>query len=137
VNIQNKKVLDVHGNKDKEGQKVIVWKRHNGSNQRWTITYTDKATKEVTTGYSKEWGMHISRPFYLRSRLPMKRVAEAVSTDVRLRRYHTGRTRQQTWRFDITSKTIKSEYYKTYSMNIHSNGRSSSLRITTTNSRWW
>jgi hypothetical protein len=67
----------------------------------------------------------------------MRRVAECVGTDVRLRRYTTRRVRQQTWRFDMSTKTIKSEYQKSYSMNIHSNGRSSSLRVTTTNSRWW
>jgi hypothetical protein len=67
----------------------------------------------------------------------MRRVAETVSTDVRLKRYHSGRSRQQTFKFDITSKTIKSEYYKSYSMEIPNQGRNSQLRITTTNSRWW
>jgi hypothetical protein len=114
-----------------------VWRKHNGHNQRWAVVYTDKATKEATSGYSKEWGMWISRAFYIRSRLPMRRVAETVSTDVRLRRYHSGRSRQQTWRFDYTSKTIKSEYYKSYSMTIPNNGRNNQLRVTTTNSRWW
>jgi hypothetical protein len=110
VNIQNKKVLDVHGNRDEEARKVIVWKRHNGSNQRWTVVYTDKAAKEQTTGYTKEWGFYINRFFYLRSRMPMRRVAELVGSDIRLRRYTASRSRQQTWRFDITSKTIKSGY---------------------------
>jgi hypothetical protein len=112
MNFSNKKALDVHANRDEEGRKVIVWRRHNGANQRWRVVYTDKAAKEATSGYSKEWGMYINRPFYLRSRMPMRRVAESVSTDVRLKRYHSGRTRQQTWRFDVTSKTIKSQYYK-------------------------
>jgi hypothetical protein len=67
----------------------------------------------------------------------MRRVAETVSTDVRLKRYHSGRSRQQTFKFDITSKTIKSEYYKSYSMEIPNQGRNSQLRIVTTNSRWW
>jgi hypothetical protein len=67
----------------------------------------------------------------------MRRVAETVSTDVRLKRYHSGRSRQQTFKFDIKSKTIKSEYYKSYSMEIPNQGRNSQLRITTTNSRWW
>jgi hypothetical protein len=67
----------------------------------------------------------------------MQRIAEAVGTDVRLRRWHSGRLRQQTWRFDGTTKTLKSQYYKTYSLDITNNGRSTNLRITTTNSRWW
>jgi hypothetical protein len=69
--------------------------------------------------------------------MPMKRIAEAVGSDVRLRRYNGGRKRQQTWKFDITSKTIKSEYHRTYSLNIPNNGRNNQLRVTTTNSRWW
>jgi hypothetical protein len=48
----------------------------------------------------------------------MKRVAELTGSDVRLRRYVSSKSRQQTWRFDITSKTIKSMYTKSYSLEI-------------------
>jgi hypothetical protein len=67
----------------------------------------------------------------------MRRVAELVGSDVRLRRYTASRARQQTWRFDITSKTIKSDYQRSYSMEIPNSGRNNQLRATTTNSRWW
>jgi hypothetical protein len=67
----------------------------------------------------------------------MKRVAEVVGSDVKLRRWHGSRVRQQTFRFDGTSKTIKSMYHTSYSMDITNNGRSANLRVTTTNSRWW
>jgi hypothetical protein len=67
----------------------------------------------------------------------MKRIAECVGTDVRLRRYHTSRRRQQTWRFDIVTKTIKSDYHRSYSMTIPNNGRNSQLRVAGTTSRWW
>jgi hypothetical protein len=67
----------------------------------------------------------------------MKRVAETVSTDVRLRRWNKGRKRQQTFKYDEVSKTIKSEYYKTYSLTIPNSGRNNQLRVTTTSSRWW
>jgi hypothetical protein len=67
----------------------------------------------------------------------MRRIVEAVGSDVRLRRYHGSRVRQQTWKFDITSKTIKSDYHRSYSLNIPNNGRNNQLRVTTTNSRWW
>jgi hypothetical protein len=106
-------------------------------NQQWRITYTDKAKPTPTKGLDSDFGFQINRAFYLRSRLPMKRVTEVVGTDVRLRRYHGGRTRQQTFTFDGVSKTIKSQYHRSYSMSIHNNGRSSNLRVTTTNSRWW
>jgi hypothetical protein len=32
VNIRNRKVLDVSGGKDKEGQEVIIWGLHKGAN---------------------------------------------------------------------------------------------------------
>jgi hypothetical protein len=108
VNIQNKKVLDVHANRDEEGRKVIVWKRHNGANQRWKVVYKDQAGKDATKGMNKDFGFFINRPFYFRSRLPMKRIAEAVGTNMKLKRYNSGRLRQQTFIFDEVSKTIKS-----------------------------
>ena len=35
INWQNGKAIDVSGGKDVEGQAVIVWNKHNGSNQKW------------------------------------------------------------------------------------------------------
>jgi hypothetical protein len=137
TNIQNKKVFDVSGNKDFEMQNVHAWKRHGGANQRWRIVYVDRARKEQDKGFQRHYGFHIGRAFYFRSRLPMRRIAEAVSTNIKLRRWNKGRVRQQTFRFDGTTKTIKSQYYKQYSLDITSNGRAANLRLTTTNSRWW
>jgi hypothetical protein len=67
----------------------------------------------------------------------MKRVAELVGSDVRLRRWVSSRARQQTFKFDSVSKTVKSEYTKSYSLEIPNSGRNNQLRMTTTNSRWW
>jgi len=137
-NIRNSKCLDVHSGKDEEGRQTIVWKRHNGANQRWKVVYTDKAKKEQTTGLNKEFGFHIGRPFYLVSRLPMKRVAEAIgASNVALKRYTKGRAAQQFF-FDGVSKTIRSNHWKNYAMEIQSNGKSANLRMTSgITSRWW
>jgi hypothetical protein len=135
--LNTKKALDVYQGKDVEGQQVIVWNRHNGLNQRWRVIYTDKATKERSSGFDREYGFYINRAFYFRSRLPMWRVAETVSNYLRLRRYTASRVRQQTWKFDRVSNTIKSEYTKSYSIYVASNNSDTYLRITTTNSRWW
>jgi hypothetical protein len=97
----------------------------------------DKSRKEVSKGFNREYGFHVNRAFFFRSRLPMQRIAELVGSDVRLRRYHNSRRRQQTWRFDIISKTLKSMYTTSYSMEIPNQGRNNQLRATTTNSRWW
>jgi len=105
--------------------------------QRWRIVYVDTKGKDRTKGLNKNFGFEINRAFYLRSRLPMKRVAELVGSDVRLRRWNASRVRQQTFKFDQVSKTVKSEYHKSYSLEIPNSGRNSQLRVTTTNSRWW
>jgi hypothetical protein len=108
-NIRDHRCLEVTGNKDVEGQKVLVAKRQDAANQRWKIVYLDKADKEQTKGLNKEYGMHIDRPFYLVSRLPMRRVVENVgANNVVLKRYVKGRSAQQFF-FDQTSKTIRSQ----------------------------
>jgi hypothetical protein len=48
----------------------------------------------------------------------MKRIAEVVGTDVRLRAYKSNKVRQQTFKFDQVSKTIKSEWHRSYSLDI-------------------
>jgi hypothetical protein len=45
--------------------------KSNNANQRWKIIYLDKAEAIRTKGFNKEFGFHINRPFYIRSRMPM------------------------------------------------------------------
>jgi hypothetical protein len=75
VNPNNNKVLEVTSRKDEEGVALIMSNRNgnkaNNANQRWKIVYLDKADKLRTKGFNKEFGFHINRPFYLRSRMPM------------------------------------------------------------------
>jgi hypothetical protein len=62
--------------------------RNEKPQQRWRIVYVDEAKKEPTKGLDKDWGFHINRPFYIRSRLPMKRIAECVgANNVTMRRW--------------------------------------------------
>ena len=82
--------------KDVEAQKVVVWKRHGGRNQKWKVQYVDQAKDAQKKGLVGDFGFYANRPFYFRSRLPMKRVAENVSNYMRLRRWNHGRRRQQT-----------------------------------------
>ena len=84
-------MLDVSGGKDVEGQPVQVHNSHNGANQKWKILYTDKAVV-AKSGISKTSGFRINVPFFIVSRLPMKRVAECVgANNMVLRRYAKGR----------------------------------------------
>jgi hypothetical protein len=107
------------------------------NNQKWKVIYLDKHTTQ-TKGLLKEFGFHIDRPFYMVSRLPLHRVAEAVgASNVQLRRYVKGRVAQQFF-FDGVSKTIKSQQWKNYCVEIQSNGGNKNVRMTSgINSRWW
>jgi hypothetical protein len=107
-------------------------------NQRWTVTYLDQSKGEQNKGLNKEFGMHINRPFYLVSRLPMRRVAEVVgASNVVLKRWVKGRSAQQLF-FDMSSKTVRSQQWKNYCIEIQSNGGHYNLRATSgINSRWW
>lgn len=88
MNFNNKKVLEVKGKKDEEGQSVGVFSNNGGNHQRWTVLYVDQAGKTEEKGLDKEFGFHRNRPFYIRSRLPMKRIAECVgASNVQLKRY--------------------------------------------------
>jgi hypothetical protein len=72
------------------------------------------------------------------SRMPMKRVAECHgANNIWLKRYAKGRVAQQFF-FDGVSKTIRSQQWKNYAMEIQSSGRNANLRMTSgINSRWW
>jgi outer membrane receptor for Fe3+-dicitrate len=83
INVKTNKVFDVSGGKDAEAQKVIMYNKHNGANQRWRIVYVDQF-KEQTKGLIEEFGLYANRPFYIRSQLPNKRMAECQGNhDVR------------------------------------------------------
>jgi len=67
----------------------------------------------------------------------MKRIIECIgANNVTLKRWRNN-VRQQQWYFDNVSKTIKNNYWKSHSLDIQSNGGSTNIRCTTTNSRWW
>jgi hypothetical protein len=124
--------------KDLEGQKIVSWNKHNGANQRWKVLYLDKKSKTETKGLNEEFGFFINRPFYFVSELPFNRVAETPgANNVVLKRWRKNWIRQQFY-FDEVSKTIRSQQWKNYALEIQSNGGSSNLRMTSgITSRWW
>jgi membrane carboxypeptidase/penicillin-binding protein PbpC len=133
INMQDRRVLDVLSGKDQEGQPTIVWKNHKGANQRWNVIYVDEADKIKTKGLSKDFGFMRNRPFYIRSRLPMKRVAECVgANNVQIKRWRKNVAAQQ-WFFDPVSKTVKNNYWKTHSLDMRNNN----VRCIRTDSRWY
>jgi outer membrane receptor for Fe3+-dicitrate len=137
INVKTNKVFDVSGGKDAEAQKVHMWNRHNGANQRWRIVYVDQF-KEQKKGLIEEFGLFANRPFYIRSRLPNRRMAECHNNyDVRQRRWRNNETGQQ-WVFDPTAKVIRSKKWNNRVLEVqnHSNGLGN-MRCYTPTSRWW
>jgi hypothetical protein len=138
TNWSNNKVLSVTGQKDSEGQAVIVDGNQNRRDQKWQVIYLDKAEKIQTKGLNKDFGFEINRPFYIVSQLPLNKVAEMLGgTQVVNKRWRKN-TRQQQWFFDGVSKTIRNNYWKNYCLNIQGNGNSNNLQtVSGINSRWW
>jgi hypothetical protein len=127
VNVQNRKVLDVVGARDAEGQNVQVYNRHNRPNQRWTIVYLDKKGKERHQGKNTQFGFFIRRPFYIESRMPMRRVIEVVGGRNLVIKSRVYNRRTQLFVFDQVSKTIQSQAYRGKSFDIQNAGRSNNL----------
>jgi hypothetical protein len=137
VNIHSGKVLDVAGGKDAEGQNVIVWKRHNGNNQKWTITYVDSVKIDTNEDFTGTWGFTANKPFYLRSKLPSRRVMEVTGgRNLVLKRARKDQEQQQFF-FDSTTKTIKSQKFKEKSLDIQGGGSTKNMQIWKTNARWF
>jgi hypothetical protein len=104
----------------------------------WNVIYLDKADDIETEGLNEEFGFYINRPFHMVSRLPLKRVIEAPgANNMVIKRYTKGRLAQQFW-FDEKTKTIRSQQWKNYCVEIQSNGGSTNVRLTSgITSRWW
>lgn len=136
MNVKDQKVLDVTGNRDTEGNNVIVWKRHNGLNQRWKIMYLDEMKPEPTKGMDQDSGLYRNRPFYMVSRLPAHRVATVAGRNLTITKKKDG-NESQLFYFDHLTRTIKSKQYKGRSVDIQSSGRGRSVQIYNTNARWW
>jgi hypothetical protein len=88
---------------------------------------------------NKEYGFNINRPFYIRSRMPMKRVVTMHGNNwIYLRRWTPNHAKHAQWRFDEKTKTIYNMHWANYVMEIHSNGGHPYVRaVSGVNSRWW
>jgi hypothetical protein len=135
----NEKVISVKGNKDEEANPVVVINRLGGRNpsQLWRIVYTDKLTgKDAYTKKGKldtDFGLIADETFYLRSKLPMQRVAECVgASNIALKKWAKNRKAQQ-FKFNPVSKTINNMNWTNYVFSMEG----TNLRCRTMNSRWF
>jgi hypothetical protein len=107
-------------------QDVIVANRKGGKDQRWKIVYTDAAKDMKKEGMIDAFGFIANEPFYLRSRLPMRRIA-AIRNDnfVHLVRAVKGTNNQQVHYFDPVSKTIRNKWRSNIALAIMASGTKS------------
>jgi hypothetical protein len=59
-----------------EGGQIMAWKKNNGKFQRWTIVYVDQMKEDSRHMVD---GFRVDTPFYIRSRMPMRRVIGGTS----------------------------------------------------------
>jgi len=83
-------------------------KKNNKANQRWKIIYKADAEKEQTSGIDKDTGFKINKPFYIKSRMPLGRVAEAIGANNVTLKTKRVNVKGQQFFYDGVSKTVKS-----------------------------
>jgi len=91
---------------DNENRQCIRTAEAAKSANEWDILYVSDAKPEQTKGFSKEFGMHIDRPFFLSSGLPSGRYLDLIGDNIAIKTPNGFKTQQ--WSFDMKSRTIKS-----------------------------
>ena len=136
TNFRSNKVMDVSGNVDAENRNIIMYKKHGGLNQQWDIVYVDEWKGEPGKGeLNEDFGLYVERPFYVVSQLPANRYLDLINNTNFAIKTRNGRS-SQTWYFHQQSLTIRSKS-NNQSWHINSNGGASSMRVYSTQSRWW
>jgi hypothetical protein len=86
---------------------------------------------------NKDFGFYINRPFYIMSKLPMRRVLDIKGgRNINLQSRVNGKKTQQ-FTFDEKTKTIQSIGFKGKSLEIQNEGRNGNVQINAVNSRWF
>lgn len=105
--------LDVSGGRDKEGQNVIVWRKHNGKNQKWNIVYKDEDT--VQTGIIPD------KPFRLVTKMRSGRVLTRAGNNVVIRSRND--KEDQIFVMDSKTNTIEPSRNRKVSLDIGDGGK--------------
>lgn len=135
-NIQNNKVMDVTGGRDAEGQNVQVYRQHGKANQRWNIVYVD-SSKDQIKGLNKDFGFYINKPFFIVSRMPMRRAMEIQNNGRMVISTLEKNNKRQIFTFDGKTKTIINGG-NSITYGSSNNGRGNNeVWARTTNARWW
>jgi len=77
VNVKGR-VIEVTGKFDKEGAVLGIGNKLYGTNQRFSLTYSDKEKNIETSGLNSDFGFSIGRPFYIVTKMGSGRAIEVV-----------------------------------------------------------
>jgi len=137
INWTNKKALDAQ--QDTEANAVVVAAQDSDKDsQEWKVVYLDKSKEEKSDGFNEEYGFFGNRNFYIRSRMPMRRVMRCHGAGwIHLNRWVKNR-KDQLFFFDEKTNTVRNGQWKTHAIERYSNGGHPYLRATSSiSSRWW
>lgn len=134
MNIKDSRVVDVAGGRDSNGQNVIVWRRHNGPNQRWKIIYLD--TIKVQVEYNGA-ALKADTPFQFVSQMKGHRLLTMNGTKNNFIIQQNNNLPQQTFMYDSKSNTIVNLGHKGMSLEISEAGRGRNLQASRTRRGLW
>jgi len=81
--VKDGRALDVSGNRDRDNQNVIVFKRHNALNQQWDIVYVDSLQPDLTAGdWWPAFGMYVEKEFSIVTKLSSGRYMDLVGDNL-------------------------------------------------------
>jgi len=109
-------VLAIQSKLDTENRQVVRENKNDEDYQKWTVRYVDVTGPFPTSGYSKNWGMHINRPFHIQTQMSSGRFLDHISNRMVIKT-RNGRPTQEFY-FDYATRTIRSKGYNNYALDV-------------------
>ena len=81
--------MEVVGGRDEDGATVGIATKVDKLQQKWQVLYVDTVSEDVK-GFNRNWGFEPNKPFYIVSRMCMKRVIQAGDGKALVLKSYTG-----------------------------------------------
>lgn len=130
--IQNQRglVLDVAGGRDRNGQNILVWTKHNGRNQKWRIEYLNRKPQKPKKKaaprkgeYSADHHLYVERPFYIVSKLGSQRYLDNDKRGNKLVVKKENGNESQQWWFDFKRRIIRNKSNNGFCLGAKASGK--------------